>query len=87
MSTLHYKGIVWEVSSRKDGRGVFTHSNVSVSYEASMGVFQFKQGDSLILAREHQADCLQAATDCILDAYADMFTPSWEMEHGEEEAA
>ena len=87
MSTLHYKGIVWEVSSRKDGKGVFTHANCSVSFDSNMGVFQFKQGDTLILAREHRADCLQAATDCILDSYANMFTPSWEVEHVEAEAA
>lgn len=83
MSTLHYKGIVWEVSSRKDGKGVFTHANCSVSFDQNMGVFQFKQGNTLILAREHRADCLLAATHCILDSYANTFTPSWEMDYGE----
>ena len=86
MSTLHLKGITWEVYGMKDGKGIFMHGDCSVSYDRNMGVYQFKQGDELILARELRCDCLQAATDCILDGYASMFVPSWELGDGQQEA-
>ena len=78
MSTLSYKGIVWEVTGKKDGRGIFGHRGCTVSYDRTMGVFQFKQGDNLILARESRTECLHAATDCLLDSYASLFVPSWD---------
>lgn len=82
MSRLHINGIVWEVNGRKDGKGVFTHANVSVSYCKAMGVFQFKQDDTLILARETRGDCLRDATHCILETYANDFVPCWETPDG-----
>lgn len=87
MSTLHIGGVVWEVYGVKDGKGILMHADCSVSYDKAMGVFQFKQGDNLILARELRGDCLRDANDCILDGYSNMFTPSWEAPNGFQEEA
>jgi hypothetical protein len=78
MITLSINGITWEVNGKKDGKGIFLYEGCTVSYCKTMGVFQFKQGDNLILARECRADCLRDATHVILDSYANQFVPCWE---------
>jgi hypothetical protein len=78
MSTLLLRGIKWEGYGMKDGKAILMHGDCTVSFDQAMGIFLFKQGDELILARELRCDCLQAATDCILDSYADTFVPMWE---------
>ncbi len=87
MSTLQVKGITWQITGMKDGRGIFTHGDCTVSFDKNMGVFLFKQGDTLILARELRSDCLEEATICLLESYASQFVPSWEMNYGQEAVA
>lgn len=82
MSTLLLRGIKWEVYGMKDGKAILMHGDCTVSFDQTMGVYLFKNGDELILARELRCDCLQAATDCILEAYASQLVPMWE--HNEE---
>jgi hypothetical protein len=78
MSLIHYKGIVWEVNGVKDGKGILTYGDCSIAWNAEAGCFMFYQGETLLLARELRSELVKEATDCLLDAYASQFVPSWE---------
>jgi len=78
MSTISYKGIVWEVNGQKDGKGILTHRDCRIEWNKPTGCFMLFQGNVFLLARELRSDCMKVSTDCILDAYADQFVPSWE---------
>lgn len=78
MSTISYKGIVWEVNGSKDGKGILTYRECRIEFNKPTGVFMFFQGKTFLLARELRSDCLKVATDCLLEAYASQFVPSWE---------
>lgn len=78
MSVIHYKGIVWEVNGQKDGKGILTYGDCSIVWNEPAGCFMFYQREDMLLARELRSDLVKEATDCILDAYASQFVPSWE---------
>ena len=78
MSTLNLRGIKWEVYGVKDGKAIWMHADCTISYDQRLGIYVFMQGDQFVLARELRCDCIQAATDCILEGYASTFVPCWE---------
>lgn len=78
MSTISYKGIVWEVNGHKDGKGILTFGDCRIEWNQAAGCFMFYQGDNMLIARELRSELVKEATDCILDAYASQFVPSWE---------
>lgn len=78
MSSINVKGIEWEMS-RHNGKTVYTHHNIVISWDESLGTWTTRDTDSnLIIARELPSDCIKDTTVMIWEAYASRFIPSWE---------
>lgn len=85
MTTLNIQGIIWEANGVIGGKATFAHRQVRVVWDPKLGIFQVKNGNEMLFAREERAEALRAATTCILEAYANQLVPSWECaSHGEE---
>ena len=84
MSTLNVRGINWEIS-RENGKPVYTHQNIKISWEPKSGTWQAKDHDGgMIIARELPSVCIKDMTIHILDTYASRIVPSWEVDNEEE---
>lgn len=82
MSTLHIRGINWEIVS--DGgsptKPAYTHKNIRIAWEPVSGTWQAKNEDGVsIIARELPSCCIKDMTTNILDAYAARIVPSWKL--------
>jgi hypothetical protein len=84
MTTLVIQGIVWEANGSVGGKATFAHHGVRVVWDPKLGIFQVKNGNEMIFARELRSDALKEATTCILESYSNQIVPSWECNHGEE---
>lgn len=79
MTTLTIRNIVWEVGSY-GGKASFTHvySNTSITFHPSVREYAVWSGKNEYFSSPDVAECLEMATNVILDLYAGWFTPTWE---------
>lgn len=75
MSTLHVKGIEWNVMS-VNGKTAYSHRSIRISCEN--GCYQTKNHlNQVIFQHKSPAICLEDASLRILDAYSQQYAPSW----------
>lgn len=79
MSTLTYLGIVWQVGSY-NGRACYTYGGTSITFHPSVGEYAVWSGKLEYFSSPNVADCLEMATEVILDMLSAQFTTSWETE-------
>lgn len=84
MSTLFVKGVTWNISIHNK-KPAYYHKNICITWENKTGTWQAKndQGE-LILARISPAACIEDTSVYILDGYASVIVPSWEVSDEEE---
>jgi hypothetical protein len=82
-SVLHCKGIEWKIGRFND-LTFFCHRSITVGPAPKENVHQVKNHlNQVVFSHPEVAECLQNATQRILDVYAMNFVPLWEQNHEE----
>jgi len=74
LTTRH--GIKWD-TFRVDGKSRFTHNECAVVFEPKDDSYHLFVGNTDCLAFTSIGECLECASEIILDAYAAIIRPSW----------
>jgi hypothetical protein len=68
--TLTIKGIVW-VCSKIKGRIAFSHNKHLISFNPWSSHYQIKEGNEVVFASRSVTECLENATEIVLDFYSE----------------
>lgn len=76
-STLTIQNIVWFCKKVK-GRIAFAHNRHLISFNPWSSHYQIRENGETVFASRSVSECLENASEIVLDFYADRIVPSWE---------
>lgn len=75
--TLTVRGIAWAYL-RYNGKLAFRYGAHAIIFDINSGYYQIKELGETVFASKSVTDCLEVASEYVLDYHAAQIVPSWE---------